>query len=96
MTRDARLASDYEGRRLIAVYEASRAKEHVAAGQLLYPRHSLPLSAYIKLVDDLRSARKDCNDTMLAVRVHQNKMAVNSEAPTGISLLQFYRPPNRD
>jgi hypothetical protein len=76
MIQDARLASVYEETRLIAVYEASRAKEHRAAGQLLRPRHSLPHSAYIKLVDDLRSIRKDCNDKMLAVRVHQNKMAV--------------------
>ena len=77
MTQDARLTSDYEERRLIAVYEAYRAKEHRAAGQLLYPCHRSPLSAYIKLlVDDLRSTTKDCNDKMVAVRVHQNKMAV--------------------
>ena len=76
MTQNTRLASDYEGKRLIVDYEASCAKEHFAAGLLIYPSQSLPLSAYIKLVDDLRTIRKGCNDKMLAVRVHQTNMAV--------------------
>jgi hypothetical protein len=74
MKPDTPLPRDYEECRLVASYEASRAKEHAAASQLLYPRHRLPHPAYMKLVDDLRTVRKDCNEKMLAVRAHKNKM----------------------
>jgi hypothetical protein len=74
MTRDTKLPRDDEEYRLIAIYEASRAKEHAAAVQLLYPSANLPHGAYMKLVSDLQIIRKDCNEQMLAVRARHNKM----------------------
>jgi hypothetical protein len=74
MTRDTKLPRDDEEYRLIAVYEATRAKEHAAAVQLLYPSPKLPHRAYMKLVSDLQTIRKDCNEQMLAVRARHNKM----------------------
>jgi len=41
--------------------EASRAKEHAAASQLLYPSRRLPHETYMKLIVDLRAIRTDCN-----------------------------------
>jgi hypothetical protein len=67
-------ARDDEGARLFAVYEASCAKEHSAASQLLYPRRSLAHETYMKLVGDLRTIRMECNEQLLAVRAHHNKM----------------------
>jgi hypothetical protein len=67
-------ARDDEGARLFAVYEASCAKEHSAASQLLYPRRSLAYETYMKLVGDLRTIRTECNEQLLAVRAHHNKM----------------------
>jgi hypothetical protein len=74
MTRDTKLPRDDEEYRLIAMYEASRAKEHAAAVQLLYVRPNLPHGEYMKLVGDLRNVRKDCNEQMLAVRACHDKM----------------------
>lgn len=77
MTLDTRCSQDDEEHRLVALYEASRAKEHAAAGRLLYPHiphHNLPHQAYLKLVGDLGVIRKDCNEKLLAVRAHHNKM----------------------
>jgi hypothetical protein len=68
------LSRDDEEVRLLAVYEAARVREHAAAGRLLYPHDSLPRSAYLKLVNDLQIVRKDCNEKMLAVHVHHNKI----------------------
>jgi hypothetical protein len=75
VTRDTRLPRDDEEYRLIAVYEASLAKEHAAAVQLLYPSPNLTHRAYMKLVGDLQTIRKDCNEQMLAVRARHNKNA---------------------
>ena len=75
MTLDIRLPRDDEEYRLLAVYEASCAREHAAAAQLLYPHPNLPHGAYMKLVGDLQTIRKDCNEQMLAVRAHHNKSA---------------------
>jgi len=74
VTLHTRIPRDNEEYQLIAAYEASRAKEHAAAGQLLYPRRSLSHETYMKLVSDLQTIRTDCNDKMLAVRAHHNKM----------------------
>jgi len=46
------------------VYEASCAKEHAAAVQLLDPSPNLPHAEYMKLVGDLQTRRKDCNEQM--------------------------------
>jgi hypothetical protein len=74
MTLYRKLSRDDEEVRLLAVYETARVKEHAAAGRLLYPCHSLPRSAYLELVNDLRIIRKDCNEKMLAVHLHHNKI----------------------
>jgi hypothetical protein len=74
VTRYTPLARDDEEVRLLAVYEAAQIREHAAAGRLLYPHDSLPRSAYLKLVNDLQIVRKDCNEKMLAVHVHHNKI----------------------
>ena len=75
MARDTRLPRDDEECRLNAVYEASCAREHAAAVHLLYPPANLAHAAYMKLVGDLQTIRKDCNEQMLAVRAHHNKRA---------------------
>ena len=77
MIRETRLPRDDEGARLFAVYEASCTKEHAAASQLLYPSRRLPDETYMKLIDDLRAIRTDCNDKMLAVREHHDQMEKN-------------------
>jgi hypothetical protein len=74
MTLDTRRPRDDEEYRLLAVYEASCAKEHATAAQLLYPRPNLPRAAYVKLVGDLQTLRKECNGQMLAIRARHNKM----------------------
>ena len=74
MTRDTKLPRDDEEYRLIAIYEASRAKEHAAAVQLLHVPPNLPHGEYMKLVDDLQNVRKDCNEQMLAVRARHDKI----------------------
>jgi len=70
---DTRLPRDDEEYRLLAVYEESRAKEHAASSRLLYPSKSLSHTAYMQLVDDLRTIRTESNAKMLAVRTHHNK-----------------------
>jgi hypothetical protein len=74
VTGDTKVPRDDEEYRLIAIYEASRTKEHAAAVQLLYVSPNLPHEEYLKLVDDLQTVRKDCNEQMLAVRAHHNKL----------------------
>jgi hypothetical protein len=70
---DTRLPRDDEEYRLLAVYEESRAKEHAASSRLLYPGHRLSYPAYMELVSELQTIRKECNSRMLAVRAHHNK-----------------------
>ena len=77
MILETRLPSDDEGARLFAVYEASSAKEHATASQLLYPSRCLPHETYMKLIAGLRAIRTDCNDKMLAVREHHDQMEEN-------------------
>ena len=74
---ETRLRRDDEGTRLFAVYEAFRVKEPATASQLLYPSRRLPDETYMKLIDDLRAIRTDCNDKMLAVRAHHDQMEEN-------------------
>jgi hypothetical protein len=74
VNRDIRLPRDDEAARLFAAYEESRAKEHSAASQLLYPGRTLPHEKYMKLVANLQTIRTECNAKMLAVREHHNKM----------------------
>jgi hypothetical protein len=74
MTEDTKLPRDDEEHRLIALYEASRAKEHAAAVHLLYVSPDLPHGEYLKLVGDLQTVRKDCNEQMLAVRARHDKV----------------------
>jgi hypothetical protein len=77
MTRDIKPPRDDEECRLNAVYEASCAKEHAAAVHLLYPSPNLTHAAYMKLVGDLRTIRKDCNAQMLAIRARHDKRQTN-------------------
>jgi hypothetical protein len=74
VTEDTKLPRDDEEYRLIAMYEASRAKEHAAAVHLLYVSTNLPHGEYMKLVGDLQTVRKDCNEQMLAVRARHDKV----------------------
>jgi len=64
---ETRLPRDDEEARLFAIYEASRAKEHAAASQLLYPSRRLPHETYMKLIVDLRpygrTATKKCSQS---------------------------------
>lgn len=73
VTRYTKLPRDDEEYRLLAVYDASRAKEFAAAARLLYLSANLPHEAYMKLVGDLQTIRKDCNEQMLAIRARHNK-----------------------
>jgi hypothetical protein len=84
VTRETTFPRDDEEYRLIAIYEASRAKEHAAAVQLLYVSPDLPYGAYMKLVSDLQNVRKDCNEQMLAVGAGHNKIL----DPLSITALQ--------
>jgi hypothetical protein len=74
VTLHTKLPRDGEKCRLFADYDASSAKEHAAASKLLYPRHSLSGSVYMRLLDDLRAIRTECNERMLAIRAHHEKM----------------------
>jgi LmbE family N-acetylglucosaminyl deacetylase len=71
---NTKLPRDDEGYRLFALYEASSAKEIAATYQLLYPGRSLPHETYMEMVSDLRAIRAECNDNMLAVGKHRQKM----------------------
>jgi len=71
---DATLPLDDEGSRLFGLYEASSAKEVAATYQLLYPSHRLLHPEYMKLLDDLRTKRTECNDKRLAIEAHRIKM----------------------
>jgi hypothetical protein len=73
MTQDTKLPIDDEEYRLISVYEASRAKEHAVAAQLLYRSPNLPHGTHMQLMGVLQAIRKNCNEQMLAIRVHHNK-----------------------
>jgi hypothetical protein len=59
---------DDEEHRRLTVYDASRAKERAASAQLVYPSPNLPHEAYMKLVGDLQTTRKDCNEQMIEIR----------------------------
>jgi hypothetical protein len=69
-----KLPLDDEGCRLLALYEASSAKEIVATYQLLYLGDSLAHETYMKLVGVLRCLRTECSDQRLAVGAHREKM----------------------
>src|ERR1700686_1784415 len=60
--QDPQLPQDDETRRLLAAFEACRAKELAAADQLSKPRHSMLYPAYTRLVDALGAVRLKCND----------------------------------
>jgi hypothetical protein len=64
---------DEEDYRLFEVYEASCAKEHAAAANLLVQHHSLSNPSYVMLLDDLRAIRTKCNADMLAIVAHHDK-----------------------
>ena len=63
-----------ETRRLLATFEACRAKELAAADQLSKPRHSMLYPAYTRLVDALGAVRLKCNDIRLAIRAHRKEL----------------------
>jgi hypothetical protein len=65
------LSRDEEERRLVAVSEAYRVKEQVAAEQVLHPQRSLPLREYLELVSGLRA---ECNEKRIAVGAYRKKM----------------------
>jgi hypothetical protein len=73
VTLDTKLPRDHEERRLLAAYKASSDKECAAADQVLNPRSSLPLRAYLELVGDLRVIRTECNEKRLAVKAYREK-----------------------
>jgi hypothetical protein len=77
MIRYTKLPGDDEEYRLLALYDASYAKERATAARLLYLSPNLPHEAYMKLVGDLQAIRKDCNEQMLAIRARHNKYWTN-------------------
>jgi hypothetical protein len=68
------LSLDDEGYRLLALYEASSAKEVADTRQLLYPSHHLLHAEYMKLLGDLRATRSECNDKRRAIEAHRTKL----------------------
>jgi hypothetical protein len=74
MTQTTKPLHDDENYRLFEVYEASYAKEHSAASKVLIPRENLSHSGYMKLLEDLRAIRMECNQDMLAIATHHEKM----------------------
>jgi hypothetical protein len=74
MAQDAQLPQDDETRRLLAAFEACRARELAAADQLSKPRHSMLYPAYMRLADALGVVRLKCNEIRLAIRAHRKKM----------------------
>jgi hypothetical protein len=72
--QDAQLPQDDETRRLLAAFEACRARELDAANRLSKPRHSMLYPAYTRLVDALGAVRCKCNDIRAAIRGHRKKM----------------------
>ena len=72
--QDAQHPQDDETRRLLAAFEACRAKELAAADQLSKPRHSMLYPAYTRLVDALGVVRLKCNDIRFVIRAHRKKM----------------------
>jgi hypothetical protein len=74
MTEPAKHPRDEEECRLFGAYKVSSAKEHPAASKLLNPHHSLSHPAYVKLLGDLRAIRTECNEDMLAIAAHHEKM----------------------
>ena len=74
VTLHTKFPRDDEECRLLAVYATCRAKEHIAAHQVLHPSQSLPLREYLELVGDLRVIRTECNKQRLAIGAHRKKM----------------------
>jgi hypothetical protein len=74
MTQPTTHPRDEEECRLFGVYEASSAKEHTAASNLLNPHRSLSPPAYMKLLGDLHAIRTECNRDMLAIAAHHKKV----------------------
>jgi hypothetical protein len=74
MTTSAKDSRDGEESRLFGVYEASSAKEHIAASKLLNWHHAFSHPTYLKLLHDLRAIRTECNEDMLAIVAHHKKM----------------------
>jgi hypothetical protein len=67
---------DDEECRLFGVYEASSAKEHSAASKLLNWPHSFSHPGYMKLLNDLRAIRTECNEDMLAIAAHHSRTSL--------------------
>jgi hypothetical protein len=74
MTMLAKCPRDEEASRLFGIYEASSAKEHIAASKLLNWHDVVSHPAYKKLLDDLRAIRTECNADMLAIAARHKKM----------------------
>jgi hypothetical protein len=74
MTQPTKESRDEEECRLFEVYEGASAKEHIAASKLLNWHHSLSHPAYLKLLGELRAIRTECNDNMLAITAHHEKV----------------------
>jgi hypothetical protein len=75
MTPHTQPPRDDEECRLFGVYEASSSKEHAAASRLLDWHRSLyHHPTYMKLLDDLRAIRIECNEAMLAIVEHHEKV----------------------
>jgi hypothetical protein len=74
VTMPTKYSQDEEAFRLFGIYEASSAKEHVAASRLLNKRDVLSHPAYSKLLHNLQAMRTVCNANMLAIAAHHKKM----------------------
>ena len=72
--QDAQLPQDDETRRLLAAFEACRARELAAADRLSKPRHGMLYPAYTRLVDALGAVRLKCNGIRLAIRAHRKEL----------------------
>jgi hypothetical protein len=79
---------DEEACRLFGKYEASSAKEHIAASKLLIWQGVLSHPAYKKLLHDLRAIRTECNAEMLAIAAHHDK---DARTPDGALTIKVRR-----
>jgi hypothetical protein len=68
------VAKDIEERRLLTISLACSAQEHVAADQLLHPRHDMLYPARIQLLDAYQSLRIESKEKWLALRAYRKKM----------------------
>jgi len=74
VAQHTKLPPDDEEWRLIAISEACRVQERLAADQLLQPHHNLPYPAYIRLLDKYQAIRLESKQKKLALSAHRKKV----------------------